>query len=150
MFCKKGALRNSTKFKGKDLWQSLFFNFINPRMHKMGPWGSKHYIFGVHFCWNETAVSVARRCFVKKLLLEIPQNSKGKTCGRVSFLNLLTLICIKWVPAEDHVFGDQFYSKNARKLRFHVFLHFNAREHMILSFYLKWIEFTRNCELVLI
>ena len=25
--------------------------------------------------------------------------------------------------------GDQFYSKNARKLRFHLFLHSNGRKH---------------------
>ena len=47
------------------------------------------------------------------------------------------------------IFGDHFYSKNARKLRFHVFLHFNARKHISL-FYLKWTEFTGNCEFVLI
>ena len=46
------------------------------------------------------------------------------------------------------IFGDHFYSKNARKLRFHVFLHFNARKHIISLFYLKWTEFTRNCEFV--
>ena len=46
---------------------------INPHMHKMGPRGPKHYIF-----------------------------------------------------------GDQFYSKNARMLRFHEFLHFYARKHMII------------------
>ena len=40
-------------------------------------------------------------------------------------------------------FGDHFYSKNARKLRFYVFLHFNARKHIISLFYLKWTEFTR-------
>ena len=45
------------------------------------------------------------------------------------------------------IFGDHFYSKNARKLRFHIFLHFNARKHISL-FYLKWTEFTRNCEFV--
>ena len=44
------------------------------------------------------------------------------------------------------IFGDHFYSKNARKLRFHVFLLFDARKYMISSFYLKWTEFTRNCE----
>ena len=26
VFCKKGVLRNLTKFTGKHLWQSLFFN----------------------------------------------------------------------------------------------------------------------------
>ena len=34
----------------------------------------------------------------------------------------------------NYIFRDQFYSKNARKLRFHVFLHFYARKHMISSF----------------
>ena len=47
-----------------------------------------------------------------------------------------------------YIFGDHFYSKKARKLRFPVFLHFNARKHMMSSFYLKWTEFTRNCEFV--
>ena len=45
-----------------------------------------------------------------------------------------------------YIFGDCFYSKNARKLRFHVLLHFYARKHMIWSFYTKWTKFTRNCE----
>ena len=36
--------------------------------------------------------------------------------------------------------------KNARKLKFHVFLLSYARKHMISSFYLKWTKFTKNCE----
>ena len=46
----------------------------------------------------------------------------------------------------NFIFGDYVYSKNARKLRFHVFLHFNARKHTISSFYLKWTKFKRNCD----
>ena len=49
---------------------------------------------------------------------------------------------------KHYIFGDHFWSKNARKLRFHVSLHFTTRKHMILSFYLKWTEFKRNCEFV--
>ena len=45
-----------------------------------------------------------------------------------------------------YIFGYHIYSKNARKLRFHVFLLFDARKYMISTFYLKWTEFTRNCE----
>ena len=30
---------------------------------------------------------------------------------------------------KHYVFGDHFSSKNARKLRFYVYLHFNARKH---------------------
>ena len=45
------------------------------------------------------------------------------------------------------LFGDHFYSKNARKPRFHVFLHLSARKHISL-FHLKWTEFTRTCEFV--
>ena len=43
-----------------------------------------------------------------------------------------------------YIFGDHFCSKNARKLKFHVFLHFNTRKHTISSFYLKWTEFKRD------
>ena len=48
---------------------------------------------------------------------------------------------------KHYIFGNQSYSKNARKLRFHVFILFDARKYMISSFYLKWTKFTRNCEL---
>ena len=41
------------------------------------------------------------------------------------------------------IFGDHIYSKNVRKVRFHVFLHFNARKHNISLFYTKWTKFTR-------
>ena len=47
---------------------------------------------------------------------------------------------------KHYIFGDHFYLKNARKLRFHVFLLFHSRKHMTSSFYLKWTEFTRYCE----
>ena len=46
------------------------------------------------------------------------------------------------------IFGDHFYSKNDRKLRFQVFLHFNVRKYIISFFYLEWAELTRNCEFV--
>ena len=52
-----------------------------------------------------------------------------------------------WGP-KHYIFGNHFSLKNARKLRFHVFLHFTAKNHMIFSFHLKWTEFTRNCEFV--
>ena len=48
--------------------------------------------------------------------------------------------------SKHYIFGDHFYSKNARKLKFHVFFLFYARKHMISLFYLKWTKFTRNCE----
>ena len=47
---------------------------------------------------------------------------------------------------KHYVFGNHIHAKNARKLRFHVFVLFAARKNMISSFYLKWTEFTRNCE----
>ena len=36
---------------------------------------------------------------------------------------------------KNYIFGDHF-------------LHFNGRKHMISSFYLKWVKFSRNCEFV--
>ena len=47
-----------------------------------------------------------------------------------------------------YIFGNQCYSKNARKPGFYVFLYFIARKHLISSLYLKWTEFRRNCEFV--
>ena len=35
---------------------------------------------------NQDTEAVARRCFVKKVFLEMPQNSQENTCARVSFL----------------------------------------------------------------
>ena len=32
---------------------------------------------------------------------------------------------------KHYIFGSQFYSKNASKLKFHVFLYFQVRNHMI-------------------
>ena len=64
-------------------------DIFNPHMHKIGPWGPKHYIF-----------------------------------------------------------GDNISSKNDRKIKFYVFLHFTARKHMILTFYLKWTKFIKKCEFV--
>ena len=47
---------------------------------------------------------------------------------------------------KHYIFGNHFYSKNARKLRFHVFFLFDARKYMISSLYLRWTAFTGNCE----
>ena len=45
----------------------------------------------------------------------------------------LTLICIKWVPGHPStIYIYQLYSKNVRKLRFHVFLHFLAKIYDII------------------
>ena len=62
----------------------------------------------------------------------------------------LAVICIRSVPGTQvvYIFGDHFCLKSATMLRFHVFLHFNARKHMTSLFFLKWTEFTRNCEFV--
>ena len=38
------------------------------------------------FYMNQNKEAVAQRCSVKKVLLEISQNSQEKTCARVSFL----------------------------------------------------------------
>ena len=48
--------------------------------------------------------------------------------------------------SKQYIFGDQFYSRNAKKLRLHVFLLFHVRKHMTSSFYLKLTEFIRSFE----
>ena len=44
---------------------------------------------------------------------------------------------------KHYISGNHFYSKNARKSRFHVFPHCNAKNHLISSFYLKQTKFTK-------
>ena len=36
---------------------------------------------------------------------------------------------------KHYIFGHQFYSENARRLRFHVFPHFNAYDVIMISSY---------------
>ena len=38
---------------------------------------------------------------------------------------------------KQYIFGDHFWSKNARTLSAHVFLHFNARKHLTSSFFIN-------------
>ena len=66
MFCKESVLRNFTKFTGKQLRQSLFFN-------------------KVVFC------KVTQMCSVKKVFLEISQNSQENTSARVFFNKVASL-----------------------------------------------------------
>ena len=43
---------------------------------------------------NDSSEAVARKCSVKKVFLEVSQNSQENTCARVSFLiNLQTSAC---------------------------------------------------------
>ena len=37
--------------------------------------------------------AVAKRCSVKKVFLEISQNSQENTCGRIFFFNAIKLVC---------------------------------------------------------
>ena len=94
----KGALRNFAKSTGQRLCQSLFFNKVADLRPENG----------CHFCifFNsdgklelnnellkllkmklETVFveAVARRCSVRKVFLEILQNSQENTCARIFF-----------------------------------------------------------------
>ena len=50
-----------------------------------------------------------------------------------------------WVPSDPRIIF-QATSFIFLALRFHIFFHFYAREHMVSNFYLKWIEFTKSYE----
>ena len=111
------------------------FHF-NPHMQKMGPRRPKHYIFGDHFYSKKLESSSSMYSSI--LMLEsIWHHFTWSGSNSQDILNGSpeTQALYFWRP---------FFLKKARKLRFHVFLHFNARKHMI--FYLKGIEFTRNCK----
>ena len=60
MFCKKGVLRNFTRFTGKHLFQSLFFNNVagprSPTLLKKRPW---------HRCVPVNFVKILRTFFYR-------------------------------------------------------------------------------------
>ena len=55
--------------------------------------------------------NVARKCSVKKMFLEIPQNSQENTCARVSFLIKLQAEACNFIKKEalTQVFSCEFY-----------------------------------------
>ena len=58
---------------------------ITRKVWKAVNWFSIQIIWLV-FIWCQHSEAVARRCSVKKVFLEISQNSEENTCARVSFL----------------------------------------------------------------
>ena len=76
----------------------------------------------------------------------IRKNDFSLTTKTLKFSSLIQNICmflqketshwrirlsLHFICTKHYVFGNQFYSKNARKLKFNVFLHIHARKHMI-------------------
>ena len=84
-----------------------------------------------------------------KILLEILL----KICAWVYWLQkyiALTLICIKWTPGDSRIIFlatifTQKMPESSGSMHSSILM---IKKHMISLFYLKWIEFTRNCECV--
>ena len=117
-------------------------------MHEIGPRGpTKRYAQLTKqndFCFTEIKLvhCLTRKIFkYNSLILKICMSVQKETSH---YKNSLAL---GLQGPKQYIFGDHVYSKNARKLRFHVFLLFHVRKHMTSSFYLKWTEFTRDCEI---
>ena len=73
VFCKKGALRNFTKFTGEHLRQCCVIN--STYILEL----SRHLtIFVLFYVSNNmsSTEAVAQRCFVKKVILKISQNHR--------------------------------------------------------------------------
>ena len=61
----------------------------------------------------------------------------------------LTLIFIKWVPGDpSSIFLATLFTQKMLEGSGSMYSSILMLENMISSFYLKWIEFTRNCEFV--
>ena len=68
------------------------------------------HIFLYLFSMSKRTEAVARRCSVKKVFLEISQNSKENTCARVSFLIKLRTSACNFIKKETlaKVFSCEF------------------------------------------
>ena len=102
-----------------------------------------------YFCnfaaWNGSPWTHQRKCAIR-------QNDFSFT--QIKLVYCLTRKTLKWNSLVQKIClflqkqpDDHFYSKNAKKLRFHVFLPFHVRKHMTSSFYLKCSKFTKSCEI---
>ena len=62
------------------------------------------------FCKTVKAEAVARRCSVRKVFLEIPQNTQENTCARISFLIELQAQACNFIKREtlSQVFFCEF------------------------------------------
>ena len=115
MFCKKGVLRNSTKFTGKHLRQGLFLNkvagltqvfsfeFCEISKNTFSTEHPRTTATGISYLYSQKKKMkhewlnlVLRKqppeVFCKKRFLEISQNSLENICGRASILIKLTLL----------------------------------------------------------
>ena len=77
-------------FKGKDtlkfFFQGISWNTVSGSFHETWNNFMKYFYFSI-----QHSEAVVQMCFVKKVFLEISQNSQGNTCTSVSFLiKLLT------------------------------------------------------------
>ena len=72
-------------------------------------------------------------CFAKRLLQKL-------------FVEIYYMDKIGPLKPKHYVSGYQFYSKNVRKLRFHIFFHVHFKNYIKLLFYIKWTKFMRNCK----
>ena len=106
MFCEKVVPRNFTKFTGKHLCQSLFFN-------KVAKKETLAQVISCEFCeiskntlFQRTHV-VAASTFICN---EISQNSQGNTCTKVSFLIMLQASVDNFIEKETlvQVFSYEF------------------------------------------
>ena len=97
---KKCVLRNFTKFAGKHMCQSIFFNKRLSTLLKKRLWRRCFPVNFAKFLRTSTTASgtsilktsangqeQSPEMFCKKVYLEISQNSQENTCSRVSFLN---------------------------------------------------------------
>ena len=81
VFCKKCVLRNFAKFTGRQLCHSLFLNKVaGLRQQELSIAKLKRLKGLILFRGSEVVV---QRCSVKKLFLEIAQNSQENTFARV-------------------------------------------------------------------
>ena len=106
------------------------------------------------FSWFLPLKLITLQIFIDFVNIDLTIQKFFSSCSSEIFKQLLsfcqlTLICIKWVPEEPSTtfLVTSSTQKIPRMLRFHEFLHFHVRKHMISSFYLKWTEFTRTFEL---
>ena len=95
------------------------------------------------------AEAVVRRCSLKKMFLEISQNSQENTCARVSFLNNLPQACNLFKKESlVQVFTCEFYEISKNTFSYGtppvVALYMGISTQNCLKILKKWMNFHRH------
>ena len=147
---------NSFAQLNKRLDKACYILYLEPNPHKWGEsFVSKNEFSSLWNFFHRVCIVMARRLSVSNLFCLQNHFSYKDVPHLITSFHQIKKTAFNphmhkmGLQGPKHYVWWPYLLKKARKLRFHVFLHFNPRKNMIPSFYQKWTKFwvTGNSQL---